>query len=204
MKIDLHIHSKYSGDSRMEPADILKTAKKAGLDGVAITDHDTVKGGLEARGIKSDIEVIVGAEIRTDRGEVIGYFLNEEIEKRGLFEVIDAIKDQGGIACIPHPFDPFRIYNLKPKSDVLKAVDSIEVLNSRCVIAALNKKARRLAKESGLGMTAGSDAHTVSEIGASGVIVGSVEDIGTKNVEIFGKTTSLRDLAVKKISRVFQ
>lgn len=204
MKIDLHTHSKYSGDCRMEPADILKTAEKVGLDGVAITDHDTVKGGLAASRIKSDIEVIAGAEIRTDRGEVIGYFLNEEIEKRELFEVIDAIRDQGGIVCIPHPFDAFRIYNLKPKDDVLKVVDCIEVLNSRCAVNAFNEKARRLAEERGLGMTAGSDAHTVSEIGTSGVIVDNPEDIGSKNVEIFGETTSLRHLAVKKISRVFQ
>ena len=202
MKIDLHMHSKHSGDCKMEPADILKMAEKVGLDGVAITDHDTVKGGLEASHIKSDIEVIVGAEIKTNRGEIIGYFLNEEIEKRELFEVIDAIKDQGGIVCIPHPFDPFRIHNLKPKSDILKSVDCIEVFNSRCVLNAVNKKAMRLANESGLCMTAGSDAHTLSEIGTSGVIVDSIEDIGTRNVEIFGETIPIGNLIVKKISRV--
>ena len=203
LKIDLHVHSKYSRDCRMEPEDILKTAERAGLDGVAITDHNTVKGGIEASKIKSDIEVIVGSEVRTDRGEVIGYFLNEEIEKRELFEVIDAIREQGGTVCIPHPYDLFRIYNLKPKSDVLKAVDCIEVLNSRCVVDAFNKKARRLAREHGLGMTAGSDAHTISEIGASGVIVDSPEEIGSNNVEIFGTTNSLRELVAKKIKRVF-
>ncbi|MBU2560542.1 PHP domain-containing protein [archaeon] len=201
MKIDLHIHSKYSGDCKMEPADILKAAEKAGLGGVAITDHDTVKGGIEASKIKSNVNVIVGAEIRTKRGEVIGYFLNEEIEKRELFEVIDAIHDQGGIACIPHPYDSLRIYNLKPKSDVLKAVDCIEVLNSRCAIGAFNKKAKRLAKEHELGMTAGSDAHTISEIGSAGVIVETPRDIGDKNAQIFGKTNSLRGLAVKKLKR---
>lgn len=202
MKIDLHVHSKYSGDCKMEPEDILKTAEHAGLDGIAITDHDTIKGGLEASKIKSDVEVTVGAEIRTNRGEVIGYFLNEEIEKRELFEVIDAIHDQGGIACIPHPFDLLRIYNLKPKSDVLKAVDCIEVLNSRCVVDAFNKKAKELAREHGLGMTAGSDAHTLPEIGSSGVIVETTRDIGSKNAEIFGTTNSLRELAVKKLKRV--
>jgi predicted metal-dependent phosphoesterase TrpH len=204
MKIDLHIHSKYSGDSRMEPADILKTAEKAGLDGIAITDHNTIKGGLEAGKIKSDIEVIVGSEIRTDRGEVIGYFLNTEIEKRELFEVIDAIKEQGGTVCIPHPFDLFRIYKLKPEEDVLKSVDCIEVLNSRCILGASNKKARILAEEHGLGMTAGSDAHTPSEIGTSGVVVDSPEEVGGKNVEIFGDGTSIKDLAIKKIRRVIQ
>ena len=210
MKIDLHTHSKYSGDCRMEPADILKTAEKVGLDGVAITDHNTVKGGLAASRIKSDIEVIAGAEIRTNRGEVIGYFLNEEIEKRELFEVIDAIRDQGGIVCIPHPFDIrsvfdiFRMYKLKPTDEILEAVDCIEVLNSRCAVNAFNEKARRLAEERGLGMTAGSDAHTLSEIGASGVIVDSPEDVGNRNVEIFGATSSLLDIAVKRAIRVFQ
>jgi predicted metal-dependent phosphoesterase TrpH len=204
MKLDLHIHSKYSGDCRMEPEDILKAAEKVGLDGVAVTDHDTVKGGLEASRIDSDIKVIVGAEIRTDRGEVIGYFLNEEIEKRELFEVTDAIKDQGGIVCIPHPFDIFRISKLKPKDELLGPVDCIEVLNSRCVVSALNEKARRFAKERGLGMTAGSDAHTISEIGTSGVIVDSLEDVGSRDIEIFGAPSSFRDIAIKKITRVFQ
>ncbi len=186
----------------MEPEDILKTANGAGLDGVAITDHDTIKGGLEASGLKSDVEVIVGAEIRTNRGEVIGYFLNEEIEKRELFEVIDAIKDQGGTVCIPHPYDFFRIHNLKPAEDVLKAADCIEVLNSRCIFRAFNNKARKLALKNGLGMTAGSDAHTPSEIGAAGVIVDSPEKIGSNNIEIFGKGTSLKELTIKKITRV--
>jgi len=204
MKFDLHIHSKYSGDCRMEPADILKTAKKVGLDGVAITDHDTVRGGLEASRIDSDVEVITGAEIRTDRGEVIGYFLNEEIKRKDFFEVTDAIRDQGGIVCIPHPFDIFRIYRVKPTDEVLEVVDCIEVLNSRCIVGAQNEKARRLAEERGMGMTAGSDAHYVSEIGASGVIVDSPEDVGNKNVEIFGGTVSLWDFAVKKITRVFR
>jgi len=204
MKFDLHIHSKYSGDCRMDPADILKTAKKVGLDGVAITDHDTVRGGLEASRIDSDVEVITGAEIRTDRGEVIGYFLNEEIKRKDFFEVTDAIRDQGGIVCIPHPFDIFRIHRVKPTDEVLEVVDCIEVLNSRCIVGAQNEKARRLAEERGMGMTAGSDAHYVSEIGASGVIVDSPEDVGNKNVEIFGGTVSLRDFAVKKITRVFR
>lgn len=204
MKVDLHIHSKYSGDSRMAPADILKTAEEVGLDGVAITDHDTVKGGLEASKIDSDIEVIAGAEIRTDRGEIIGYFLSEEIREKEFFAVTDAIKAQGGVVCIPHPFDIFRIYRMKPRDDILKVVDCIEVLNSRCVVGAFNEKARKLAEKRGLGMTAGSDAHTVSEIGASGVLIESLEDVGTKNMEIFGAAGSLQEIAVKRISKVFR
>ncbi len=188
----------------MGPGDILKTAERVGLGGVAITDHDTVKGGLEASPIDSDLEVITGAEIRTDRGEVIGYFLNEEITQRDYFEVTDAIKDQGGIVCVPHPFDVFRIYRVKLRDEMLAPVDCIEVLNSRCVVDALNEKARRFAEGRGLGMTAGSDAHTMSEIGASGVVVDSLEDVGSKNIEIFGGSTSFRDIAVKRIAKVFQ
>lgn len=202
MKFDLHVHSKYSKDSKMELSAILKTAKSAGLSGVAITDHDTVEGGLIASKIDSDIKVICGAEIRTDRGEVIGYNLNEEITKRDFFEVTDEIKDQGGIISVPHPFDIFRVYRTKLTDEVIEAVDCIEVLNSRCAISALNEKARRFAEKRNLPMTAGSDAHTPSEIGASGVVIDSPDDIGTKNVEIFGGQSSLRDIAFKKISRV--
>ncbi len=188
----------------MEPEEIIKAAKSAGLNGVAVTDHSTLKGGLETKRLGGDIEVIAGAEIRTKQGEVIGYFLNEEIESRDLFEVIDAIRDQGGTVCIPHPFDSFRVYNLKPTKEIVEKVDCIEVLNSRCIMNSVNEKARKFADKHGLGMTAGSDAHTPSEIGASGVILDSLDDVGSRNVEIFGTTSSFRNLAIKKFTRVFQ
>ncbi len=198
MRLDMHVHTKYSKDCRLEPKDILKAAKLKGLDGIAVTDHDTIRGGIETRKVARDMEVIVGAEIRTDRGEIIGYFLREEIKSRILEEVIHEIKSQGGITCIPHPYDIFRIYRLAPTREIARHIDLIEVFNSRCMLQEFNEKALRFALENNLGMSAGSDAHSLAEVGTGGVIVDSLEDL-RNNPAIFGRKASLLNLLKAKL-----
>jgi hypothetical protein len=166
MRYDLHIHSKYSPDSRLEVEDIIKTAASVGLDGIAITDHSTIKGGYLAKKLKvPDLDVISGCEFKTDQGEVIGLFLTEELGRSGrqAEEVIDEIKDQGGLVIAPHPFDRFRS-GIDPVkfSDRL---DAIEALNARCVLRRFNQAAEVFAKDRGMALLGGSDAHTASEIG---------------------------------------
>ncbi len=203
MKLDMHVHTKYSKDCRLEPEDVLKAAKLQNLDGIAVTDHDTIKGGIETKKIAEGIEVIVGAEIRTDGGEIIGYFLQEEIKSRILEEVIDEIKSQGGIACIPHPYDIFRIYRLTPTKEIAKHIDWIEVFNSRCMLQEFNEKALRFALGNNLGMSAGSDAHSLAEIGAGGIIIGSLEDLkGNLSPTIFGRKASLLNLLAAKLKKM--
>ncbi len=200
MKIDLHIHSVYSKDSSMELEEIVKRAKAKGLDGVAITDHGTARGALKARKLSSeDFVVIAGAEIRTDRGEVLGYFLQEEIKSREFFEVVDEIRAQGGFVAVPHPFDIFRIYRLRGLEELHTYVDAVEVFNSRCAMQGANRKALHFALEHGLKFTAGSDAHTYAEIGSAGVVVESVEDIARGRVEVFGTPASFLELIKTKI-----
>ena len=200
MKFDMHVHSKYSRDCKLEPRDILKAAKLKGLGGIAVTDHDTIKGGIETKKIAEGIEVIVGAEIRTDKGEIIGYFLQEEIKSRALGEVMDEIKSQGGMTCIPHPYDIFRIYRLTPTKEIAKRIDFIEVFNSRCMLQEFNEKALSFALENNLGTSAGSDAHSLAEIGTGGVIAGSLEDLrGNLNPAIFGRRTSLLNILAAKL-----
>ena len=88
MKYDLHIHSKYSSDGVLDPEKIVKIAAKRGLNGVAITDHNTIIGGLKAKNYETeDFKVIVGSEISTERGEIIGLFLKEEIKPGNVQEV---------------------------------------------------------------------------------------------------------------------
>lgn len=190
MKLDLHIHTKYSWDCRLEPYEIVKTAKHLGLDGIAILDHGTIKGGVETKKFEDkELKVITGSEVRTDKGEVIGYFLNEEIESTELFEVIDEIKAQDGIACIPHPFDSFRASRLTPYKEMARGIDAIEGFNSRCIMNRFNDKAIKFAKKYNLPITAGSDAHTAREIGNAGIII-NPEDELRKSIlkgEIFGK-----------------
>ena len=101
MRCDMHIHTKYSHDSNLEPRKILKIAKKRGIDAVAITDHGTIKGGLavkkEAISMNIAVSVIVGAEILTERGEIIGLFLEEEVKSTNFERVVEEIKAQNGL-----------------------------------------------------------------------------------------------------------
>lgn len=208
MKLDLHVHSKYSMDSRMEIKDLIKTAKQRGLDGVAVVDHGTIQGGLETRKLAGkDFAVIVGAEIRTDKGEVIGYFLEEEIYVREFYEVIEAIKAQNGIVCVPHPFDGIRKYRLNPTKEMARYFDAVEVFNSRCMLGEANAKALRFAREHDLGMTAGSDAHTLAEIGGAGVIINSIDSLrnnAMKNSKIFGERASVLNLLSTKVNKALK
>lgn len=208
MKLDLHVHSKYSMDSRLEIKEIIKTAKQRGLDGIAVVDHDTIQGGIETRKLAGkDFTVIVGAEIRTTKGEVIGYFLEEEIYQREFYEVVEAIKAQNGIVCVPHSFDGIRKYSLNPDDEMARCLDAIEVFNSRCMLDEANEKALRFARKHGLSMTAGSDAHTAREIGGAGVIVESINALRSdamKDAKIFGERTSLVNLLSAKVNKALK
>jgi len=106
MKYDLHVHSNSSSCSNLKPSEILEIAKKRGLDGIAITDHNKIEGALKVAKLNKDkkFEVIIGEEIRTDKGEVIGLYLKKEILPGSFYGVIEQIKDQGGIAVMAHPF----------------------------------------------------------------------------------------------------
>jgi len=158
---DLHVHSKYSKDSLLKPQEILKILKIKNINAVAITDHDTILGGLKAKSIKQDaVMVIIGSEIKTDFGDLIGLFLNEEIKARTFLDVIDDIKEQGGIAVLPHPYRRKRF----PTIEMVKNVNVIEGINGR-TSDELNSKAQSLAKELNLPSVAGSDSHFSFELG---------------------------------------
>jgi hypothetical protein len=172
---DCHIHSKYSHDSLMKPRKILKRAKRVGLTGVAITDHDAIQGSLEAKKLEKEVGVTVipGVEILTDSGDIIGLFIEEEIQSRRWDEVIDETRDQGGVAVLPHPYRSHR--NIL---DLTKAVDLIEVWNARSTVEQ-NEKALKLARSFRKPGMYGSDAHTYAEIGNVNALV----DPGTWEVK---------------------
>jgi predicted metal-dependent phosphoesterase TrpH len=211
IKIDLHVHSKYSGDSLSEPREIINWAKRAGLSGVAVVDHSTIKGGEATSRQNSDDEFLVftGAEIKTDRGEIIGYFLNEEIKSRSFMDVIDEMREQDALISIPHPFDTFRFNRIKNPEEIYPHVDAVEVYNSRCLLDSSNKKALNFSKKHGLAVTAGSDAHHIEEIGSAGIEIKgeSVRSEMIKNKSYFGRKnpllihakTSLQKLIAKRI-----
>jgi len=158
---DFHIHSKYSLDSVMDPKKILKIAKLKGFDTIAITDHNTIRGAIEAKKLEDiiGIRVIVGSEIRTDIGDLIGLNLEREINEKPWDLVISEIKDQGGIVVLPHPYRDHTMVN-----EVAKKVDLIEIWNARCH-PKQNNKALELATIMRCGTIMGSDAHLYSELG---------------------------------------
>lgn len=174
-KADLHCHTKHSGltqvnilrfpDSISEPADVVKAAERKGLNVLCVTDHNSIRGGLEAKKFAGSVEVVVGEEVKTTNGDLIGLFLNEEI-KRGLSpeETIDKIHAQGGLAIAAHPFSAdaeslaFKIFELK--------LDGVEVFNAAQRDGYANQTAFKLAEQrGGFALLGASDAHTPDMVG---------------------------------------
>lgn len=204
MRIDCHCHTIYSKhwlwgfDSLNTPREMIKAAIKKGLDGLAITDHNTVKGSLVARKIAKDYKdfiIITGSEIRTKFGEVIGLGINEDVPMRlSIEETVEKIHDAGGIAVAPHPFGKYLFK--KSVGEKIKMVDAVEVFNATLTRVA-NMKALILSKKFKKSRTAGSDAHSIREVGNAGIICSDdpIEDILKNKVKIFGKRTSLVDIS---------
>ncbi|WP_292490738.1 PHP domain-containing protein [Methanoculleus sp. 10] len=158
---DLHIHSKYSLDSLLSPQKIIDIAYSRGLNAVSITDHNTIKGSVVARSLKQDrVHVIIGSEISTDYGDIIGLFLSEDIRSRVFEEVVDEIRDQDGIVVLPHPYRRKRFLN----DDLLSMVDLLEGVNGRSS-AESNQCAIELAGRIKKKPLSGSDSHFSFELG---------------------------------------
>jgi predicted metal-dependent phosphoesterase TrpH len=178
----------------MQPEEIVKTAIKKGLDGIAVTDHNTIAGGIRAKEFETgDFRVIVGSEIATDRGEVIGLFLSEEVAPGNFEDVVTAIRDQGGFVILPHPFDRLRSTALHPQPEDAGQIDAVEGFNARCIFASDNRAAAEFGREHNLAVVAGSDAHFPGEIGRAGVrLDGEPEEcLRSRYFEIFGSRASL-------------
>lgn len=168
IKLDTHTHCEASPDSRTRVAAQARAIKAAGLDVVAATDHNTIAGALRLRELADGFRVIVGEEITTREGEIIGLFLEQEVP-RGLSaeETMARIHEQGGLVVVPHPFSRNRLYRIRREAlDRLRSrVDAIEVFNAREAFAADNRRAAAYAEEHGIPGLVGSDAHRPWEIG---------------------------------------
>ena len=165
MLADLHMHTHHSGDCATPVDDLLDEAVERGLAVIAVTDHNTIAGGLEAaqrvQERSLDLQVIVGSEIMTDgQGEVIGLFLSEEVPKGLSFaETVARIHAQGGLVYIPHPFD--RMHSIPSPETLRRHVDQIDVLetaNGRLYFEKDNAESERFAERWNLLRGAGSDA----------------------------------------------
>ncbi|MBI2871565.1 MAG: PHP domain-containing protein [Chloroflexi bacterium] len=168
LRADLHVHTRYSPDGLSHPKAVVARCQRVGLNCLAVTDHNTIRGALAVREL-APFMVIVGEEIRTSRGEVTGLFLQEEVPS-GLApgEAARRVKEQGGLVSIPHPFDTFRRGSALDRvglEEVLPYADVVEAFNARNVFAEHDRAAQRLASERGLLVSAVSDAHTLGELG---------------------------------------
>jgi hypothetical protein len=171
---DLHMHTHHSGDCATPVDELLDAALERGLSVIAVTDHNTIAGGLEAaeraRERNLPLQVIVGSELMTDtQGEVIGLFLREEIPKGLSFtETLERIRAQGGLVYVPHPFD--RMHSI-PSPETLRAhvdrIDVLETANGRLYFERDNDEAGRFAERYNLLRGAGSDAHVAEGLATS-------------------------------------
>lgn len=162
------MHTCHSKDSTSSPQKIVQHCLDTGINCLAVTDHNTISGALELERI-APFTVIVGEEIMTTGGEIIGLFLKEQIAAHQSPEdTIAQIRDQGGLVCIPHPFDRFRRHS-RIRADALKRItsdiDLVEVFNSRTFMLKDSARALEFAREHGFPGTVGSDAHVEREVG---------------------------------------
>jgi predicted metal-dependent phosphoesterase TrpH len=166
-KVDLHSHTIFSRDCLTRPEVTIARARAIGLDKLAITEHNNLAGALATKKLAPDL-IIVGEEIKTTHGEIIAWFVTEEVPKGlSLKESIRRLRDQGAVISIPHPLDSLRgsAMGLENVLAIIDQVDALEVLNARCVYPADNDAARSLAEKHGKLMTAGSDSHIPYELG---------------------------------------
>ena len=200
IRMDLHSHTYFSYDAITSPEEMVRRYTAAGIGCVAVTDHHEIRGALLLREM-APFRVIVGEEIRSTGGDIIGLFLRETIpEGLSPAETLDEIRRQGGVSYLPHPFGRRGLSRTVMAAfsapDILDRLDVVEAFNSRNLTDEANRLARAFAERHGLRLGAGSDAHTPFEIGNAFVVAEEFDaPIGLlaalRGAEIVGRRTPL-------------
>lgn len=167
LRVDMHSHTRRSFDCLTDPRDLLRAVASRGIDRIFITDHNAVDGALRLREVAPET-ILVGEEIKTLEGfDLIGLFLTELIPRATpAREAAERIHAQGGVVYLPHPFDSRRSgAGPRHAEELADLIDVVEVHNSRCLSRSTNELAQRWAEAHGKLQGAGSDAHTVAELG---------------------------------------
>lgn len=198
MQYDLHMHSRHSFDSTLDVAAMLDRARRAGLDGVAITDHDSIEGSREALSLApSDLVVIPGVEFSTDSGHILAYFI-EEVPSEPLKDPIALVRwvhERGGLAVLAHPFAHGQMSISK---ELVQALDGLEGYNARYPgshVAGMEygeREIRAFAEECGKFLTAGSDAHAYGDIGKGRLVIPATTAAEAKEAVSRGNTVVAR------------
>lgn len=188
---DVHMHTHYSYDSLLSPRTLVRAAVSNELSAIVVTDHNTIRGAAACAEIcrtgRYNLRVYVGAEIKTEYGDVIGLILNEEIRARRFHEVVDEIREQDGIVFLPHPFG----HHTSLADMDLSRIQVIEAYNGRCSLEK-NRQALELGRHAGLPILGGSDAHLQHEVGSV---------INLTNSDITDED-SLRKVVLEESSRI--
>jgi len=168
IRADLHVHTRHSIDSYMSYEQLIAACQSKGINCIGVADHGTTLGAREMSKM-APIKIIICEEVRTPYGEIMGMFLHEDIpDKIPVDEAVKRIRDQGGLICIPHPYDlvrPSAFRKTKILEKLADNVDIIEVYNSRSLFPGTESRALSLARRHGTLISAGSDAHSPSELG---------------------------------------
>ena len=178
LAVETHCHTYWSTDCLMLPERLIEAAGKAGLDRLAITDHNLIGGAQELARLAPGL-IIVGEEIKTSEGELLAYYVHEHVP-RGLTpeETIRRLRDQQAAISVAHPFDHERsgAWTEANLRRILPLVDAVEVFNARCIVRNANQLAAAFAATTGKPGSAGSDAHSYREVGRTQMILPPFED----------------------------
>lgn len=186
VNVEFHCHTRFSPDSLLSVKKILLLCDKRSIDKVAITDHNTIEGALLAKEMAPE-RIIVGEEIMTTGGELLGYFLSERISP-GLspLETIEQLRSQGAFICMAHPFDKVRKghWRMDVLMEILPLVDAIETFNARTIWPGFNRMAREFAESHHVSGIVGSDAHMGIEVGRATMTMADFNDAQSLKVAL--------------------
>lgn len=207
-KVDFHVHTSYSRRVGYSPEEMYLSAKNKGMDRIAVTDHNTIRGALQLAREDSDY-IIVGEEITWDaRGEIIGLFLKEAVpEGRSAQYTLDALHDQEAFIFIPHPFAPFHFFC--PPQNIMamsERIDAIEIVNGRN-FQMLNYLASAFRHFTHISGICGSDAHIPENVGRAGMLLPDFSDAESlrksiRSAKPYGMGESVIN-SVKLLKKVF-
>lgn len=215
MTIDFHIHSRFSFDCFLEPSRIIDLARRHRIDGLAVTDHDTMAGADVFCRLAPDLYIIAGQEISTPHGDILGLFLRRTVRAQDdVSRILDEIRAQGGLAVLAHPF---KWPHVVRSDDFLKRFDAIEVFNARNNIPLPrleNHLASRAARRLGLAWVCGSDTHDGFEMGCAATVFDFLpaeasdekikEAILNKHVRMQGREVNLAPEILSHFSRTLR